>query len=481
MTQDRAVVYLRQSTYREESISLELQEQAARTYAARQGYRIVAVEDDPGISGREWAKRPGVNRAMGYIEEGRAEVLLLWKWSRLSRARFDFAMAVQRVEAAGGRVESATEPADTTTSIGRLNRGMLAEFAAFESDRIGDVWKEVHERRLRQGLPHNGAPRFGYIKVGDAYEPDPELGPVLAEMYYRYVELDQGFTAIARWLNQTGVPTARNTLWEAVKVRYVLDSGFGAGHLAIGHQITYKRPSYVPGAQQPVIDAALWEKFLTRRGERSKPSRIVEPVAALSGLLRCGDCGGPMTAYNRHNIQPPVKAWHCRLASTAGDGRRYLSITDARAMSLVKDWVTDLARDVDAQAAAARAVHKQKAATRDLAAANKRKLEKARRGLGTLTVKLIEGKTTQDAYDAVAARYQADIDQALATPDVPESVELNIRQISAHVLGVWGDATPKELNRLISNMVRRIRVVPDPRVRRGPSKPTLDIVPLWDQ
>lgn len=43
----RAVLYLRQSTYREESISLELQESAAREHARRMGYHVVAVESDP--------------------------------------------------------------------------------------------------------------------------------------------------------------------------------------------------------------------------------------------------------------------------------------------------------------------------------------------------------------------------------------------------------------------------------------------------
>jgi site-specific DNA recombinase len=59
-------------------------------------------------------------------------------------------------------IESATEQIDTTTSTGRFTRGMLAEMAAFEAERIGDTWREAHSRRVRMGLPKDGKPRFGY-------------------------------------------------------------------------------------------------------------------------------------------------------------------------------------------------------------------------------------------------------------------------------------------------------------------------------
>lgn len=93
----RAVIYLRQSTHRDESISLELQETACRDYCDRMGYDIVAVRADPGISGRTWLKRPDVQRVMAAIEGGEADVIVLWKWSRLSRSRKDWALAASEV------------------------------------------------------------------------------------------------------------------------------------------------------------------------------------------------------------------------------------------------------------------------------------------------------------------------------------------------------------------------------------------------
>ncbi|MGJ9405302.1 recombinase family protein [Nesterenkonia aurantiaca] len=121
----RAVLHLRQSVAREESISLEVQETSGRTYCTQQGYEVVAVKSDPGIRGRTW-NRPAVQRVMTMIESGATDNVILWRWSRLSRSRLEWAVAVDKVENAGGRIESATESVDISTSRGRLARGMLA-------------------------------------------------------------------------------------------------------------------------------------------------------------------------------------------------------------------------------------------------------------------------------------------------------------------------------------------------------------------
>lgn len=133
-TPPRAVIYVRQSTHKEESISLELQETACREYCIRMGYVVVEVIPDPGITGRTWIKRAGVQKAMACVENGDAEIIVLWRWSRLSRRRLHWAVATDRIETIGGRIESATEPVDTATAAGKFARGMLGEVAAFESE-----------------------------------------------------------------------------------------------------------------------------------------------------------------------------------------------------------------------------------------------------------------------------------------------------------------------------------------------------------
>jgi site-specific DNA recombinase len=67
------------------------------------------------------------------LEHDEADVIVVWRWSRVSRNRLDWAVAVDRVEAVGGRLDSATEPFDVRTPTGRFARGTLAKFATYAS------------------------------------------------------------------------------------------------------------------------------------------------------------------------------------------------------------------------------------------------------------------------------------------------------------------------------------------------------------
>lgn len=293
----RAVLYLRQSISREDSISLELQETAGREYAERSGYRIVGVEADPGISGRTW-DRPAVQRVMGMVEASDVDVVIVWKWSRLSRSRRDWAIAIDRIESMGGRLESATEPVDATTATGRFTRGMLAEMAAFESDRIGEVWREVHQRRLRNGVPASGGARWGYLLEDGAYRPDPQTSPLLAEAYRRAAD-GHGMREIVAWLNDQGARTLAGGLFTRDRVTRILDSGFAAGKLVrrtrrAGASLRgIPQLSWVDGRQEPIISEGTWQAYLAIRTARARPVGR-STTYLLSGMLTCGDCGAQM-------------------------------------------------------------------------------------------------------------------------------------------------------------------------------------------
>ena len=169
-----ADLYLRQSRARDDSISLEIQEAECRAHCARRGYDVGRVVVDEGVSGyRDWRERPN----FGQLLDGDAEVLVVYRWSRLSRRRLDQAQLIDTLERAGKRVESAVEPVDPSTAGGRLGRDQMLLIAAYESDVKSEQWKEALNRRSANGLPKNGLPRFGYVKDGKAFVPDPVTGP----------------------------------------------------------------------------------------------------------------------------------------------------------------------------------------------------------------------------------------------------------------------------------------------------------------
>lgn len=315
-TPPRAVIYLRQSHYREESISLELQELACRDYCDRMGYVVTAVESDPGISGRTW-KRPAVQRVMASIEAREADVVILWKWSRLSRSRKDWALAIDRADVAGGKIESATEPIDTATASGRFARGVMTEYAAFQSEQIGEQWEEVRQRRLRMGLPASGRLPFGWVWTDGGIAPHETHAPIVAEMYRRYLSGD-GAAAIAAWLNEQSVPAPNGGTWRRARPLTVMDSPIHVG------LIPYRGETY-PGQHEGIIDESTWTAYQRERARRVGSS--AKPRAyqhLLSNLMVC-ECGARMHGKGSVTGGKTYRGYLCGATLNGHDQRAYVS------------------------------------------------------------------------------------------------------------------------------------------------------------
>lgn len=395
----RAWLYLRQSVAREDSVSLEMQEHAGREYCERRGYTVAGVIADPGVSGLKWERRRGVQDLMSRVEAGEVDVVVVWRWSRLSRNRLHQAVALDLVERAGARVESATEPFDTTTAGGEFGRDVMLAAAHFESRQKSEQWREAHERRLRLGLPAQGGDRFGYLRDGDVYLPDPVTGLVLSSMYADYLA-GAGMTVLAAKLNEAGIRTRAGGRWSRDRVTSVLDSGFAAGLIRSGRR---EGSVYRPGSQEPLIGQKTWERYLARRRlQAGVPGRVVEPAYPLTGLIRCGDCGAPMhpTALGRH-------AGYGYICSTWTQKRqcRCVTVSRSKAERAVTDWLATVASDIDARAAVMTA----RQAAHTTAQADARLLRRELRRVETALEKAFDGWTRELVDAQTYERVRADL------------------------------------------------------------------------
>ena len=451
---DRAVLYLRQSTYREESISLHLQETACRDYCKKHGYAVVAVEADPGISGRTW-QRPAVQRVMTMIENRDADVIVMWRWSRFSRNRMHWAVAEDRVDLAGGRIESATEPNDRTAA-GRFGRGVMVELNAFESERIGEQWKEVHASRVKRGLPPGKTP-WGWINTpGKTVEPDPINAPAIPIIYDLYINHGYGSWQIADWLTKHGYKTAYGKdKWADGTIPQLMDSPFHAGLIRYQGEIH-------EGAHEGLISRETWDKYVALRALRSK-NRVKRDDTnyLLSGILTCKGCGHPMygatirPAKNRPQ-KNPYYGYRCDrpLQKIAGHKQRYAHmgwVDDA-----VTEWLTEYG-----------ALNQPLAQPdsddgRDEADRIARERQKAETSLANLAVQLADGILTPTAYKLASEKIETRIDTLTQTLTSLEA-QLTLRPEApdtdaTELLDTW-DIIPTEARRQgIRGLVTKIVV-----------------------
>lgn len=478
---------IRVSKERDGMMSPDLQRVAIEDYARTRGYVVTAWMEGIDQSGSQsrsgWWKT--LDRGVESVRAGDADVVLVWKFSRAARHRLKWAIAIDAVEAAGGRLESATEQLDTSTSAGRFARGMLAELSAFEAERIGEGWKETHAARLARGLAPTGKPRFGY--AWDATEkihvPDSETGPVLAEVYRRYAA-GASFHALVRWLNGEGVPTLSGGMWADHTLRRVLDSGFAAGEIVWNGQRH-------PGAHEPLIDADLWQAYRDRREERRViPARVKRSRYLLSGLVRCGHCGGAMVANPPTSEKGPQ--FRCVTSKTMGKQACVGGYTAmAHVEAKVLEWVrSEAAVDVDEAARRAKVADRRRADDHAQVRRLQRRVADLEAEIAGLVRHLGQGLVTEDEFRAARDAARAELDgcqeRLTEVSRATRSRPADRRGLAADVAAAWmrPDATVEVRRAMIGQLVERVIVTSSPvRLSRGraggASNASVEVVPAW--
>jgi DNA invertase Pin-like site-specific DNA recombinase len=135
-------------------LSPELQREQIERLAGREGLEVAEWIEELDASGGD-SKRPGWNRALEAVERGAVQGIACWNWSRLSRSTRDFLNAWDRVEAAGGRLFSATEQTDDTAA-GKVTRTILLAIAENERDRARAGFAASTASAVERGHPRRG-------------------------------------------------------------------------------------------------------------------------------------------------------------------------------------------------------------------------------------------------------------------------------------------------------------------------------------
>ena len=137
----RAGLYARVST--QDQQTLPMQNRAMREYATRRGW-IITQHVKEVASGA--AQRQSREELMEAARRREIDVVVVWRLDRWGRSVTDLLATLQEMEHLGVGFVSLTEALDLTTPAGRAMAALLAVFAAFEREILGE--------RVRAGLAH---------------------------------------------------------------------------------------------------------------------------------------------------------------------------------------------------------------------------------------------------------------------------------------------------------------------------------------
>jgi DNA invertase Pin-like site-specific DNA recombinase len=510
-----AIAYIRVSLAHERTVSPEQQRHAIDEWAARTGHGITEYIIETDKSGRSFAKRR-IAEAIGRVGDGEAKKIVVWKFSRFGRNATACGAHNDRLNAVGGLLVSATQPIDTSTPYGAFFLRMYFSMDELESDVIGMSWRETHQRRRRNGLPHTGQARFGYqrcpkcerssenphaFKYCDnckgVFEIDPVRGPALAEAYERWTLQGDSLASIAKDMHERGIRSLRGNVLRARDWRQIMETGFAAGLLhgrsnpTMPHPPTGRPDEYdlwEPGLHEPLISLDLWAAYKSKLLDGKQPTahRTSEQVwkYSLSGLLRCGDvrddgqpCHRPMHAHPFYRAGRRKIQFRCP-AREEEFALRGPTIMLPNAEGQVLAWLQSFASpDSSARAAYEKAMRKDERSTeldaldQDIAALE-RKLGRNKQAYLAEAIDLDEFRNTREELLTDLSLKQArksKVQAAVASGGPPPADKIK------SMLDYWPSLNEHDRHLALAQVIRHITVLRTP----GKQASRIEIVPHW--
>lgn len=301
----------------------DIQRERIQAWATQRGVEIAHWHVDRDQTGAKLS-RPGFDRVMARLEAGETDGVVVAQIDRLSRADVaDALMTVRRIhDDYGGTLVALDLGIDPTTEVGEMLLTVLLALARMQWRRYQSAWATARERAARRGAFINRAP-LGYRHIEDGggrLEPDPALGPVIAEAFR--LAAGDGLQAAKRHLDQVDP----DRLWPLSNVRRMLAGRVYLGEIHFDGIVT-------KDAHEPLTDLATWT-----RAQSAGAGRRPRESYPLSGSLRCGTCGTYMVGSASGRV--PRRKYRCG----AGGGRRgtceHRAFVDAE---LLEEYLLELA------------------------------------------------------------------------------------------------------------------------------------------
>jgi site-specific DNA recombinase len=320
-----AAKYRRISQDREgRELGIQRQDEDLDDLAERRGLTVVDsyVDNDVGASSGSRKPRPDYQRLVADAKAGRFSVILAYTSGRLTRRPREFEDLVDlAVDHSIDFVFVRSPEFDLRTAQGRRMARMLAAQDAGEAEELGERVSRAARQRAERGGHHGGARCFGYGPIvglaghtekrvsGDS-EPCPDSldwckghrrlrdhNQIVPAEAAEIVRLVDGLLAgvplyrMVRDLNARGVGTVGGKQWHALTVRQLLMRPRLAG---------------LSSHRGQIVGKGQWSQIITEDQHHAVVALLRDPsrrtttgnraAYLLSGLAKCGVCGGSITS-----------------------------------------------------------------------------------------------------------------------------------------------------------------------------------------
>lgn len=298
----RAILYARKSSEQEERqvLSVSSQTDELQELARREGLDVVRILTEA-ASAKAPGTRPVFASMLAMLESGAADAILAWHPNRLSRNSVDSGQLVYLMDL--GKLQGIVTPSQTfrNSPADKFLLGLLCGQAKLENDNKRDAVLRGMRAKLKAGWFPGRAP-IGYLN--DPTQPkglrrihlDPERVPLIRQVFAEVLRgmppMEVLRVANEQWGLRTraGNPLAVNTFYR------MLSRPFYSG------EFEYPEGSgtWYQGSHESLVSKAEFNEIQEILGKRGCPrGRGCTAKFAYTGLVRCGECGGMLTAERK--------------------------------------------------------------------------------------------------------------------------------------------------------------------------------------
>jgi site-specific DNA recombinase len=321
-------LYCRVSTDEQarEGVSLDEQQERLKSYCRAMGWNeepLIFVDD--GYSAKD-IDRPQLNRLLNQVKKGTISKILVTKLDRLSRRLLDLLKLIDTFQEHNVSFISISESFDTNTPSGRLTLQVLGAVAEFERERIRERVFENMLHAANQGKWLTQNP-YGYRlenKELVIYEPEAQI---VRKVYDWYLNKGLGYYAIAKKLNEEGIPSRQKKEWSIRAIKLMLTNPVYKGTL-VWNRIDSSKSKRVKkddadwvileDAYPAIIDKATWEQVQKRVNKKQMAPRAQTSPHLLGGLLKCGRCGSGMSIGWSGSSKNRYRVYRCSANKNKG-------------------------------------------------------------------------------------------------------------------------------------------------------------------
>ncbi|MEO2679718.1 recombinase family protein, partial [Clostridium butyricum] len=318
---------------REESIAAQIR--AAKEFAEREGYEIVATYADKAKSGTS-AKRPEFLRMIKDAESEKFDYVVVHKLDRFSRDKYDSAIFKRKLKQCGVRLISVTENLDGSPES-LILESVIEGMAEYYSKNLARETMKGLKENAYKAEHTGGKPPLGYdVNSEKKYILNPKEAESVQLIFKMTIE---GYSRgeIIKELNERGFKTKLGTVFRPNSIHSILTNEKYTGiyvYNKIASKDTFgKRNGHaikdeneiirVEGGMPQIVSKDDFQKvqeILKMRKQKPGANKAKENYL-LTGIIKCGCCGRPYQGNRRVRKDKPLYvSYRCSLRKKSVTG-----------------------------------------------------------------------------------------------------------------------------------------------------------------